>query len=105
MNLHFVHESLGEQRTQRAIDQAGGENFLGGRPAFALHEAAGEFAGCGAAFAVVHLQRKEVDALAWLGADDCAEDDGVAILNRDGAVGELGEVPVSMESVRPPIWR
>ncbi len=105
MNLHFVHEPLGEQRTQRAIDQPGGENFLGGRPAFALHEPAGEFAGGGAALAVVHLQREEVDPFARVGANHRGEDDGVAVLNGDRAVGELGEVPVSMESVRPPIWR
>jgi hypothetical protein len=30
VNLHFVHESLGEQGAQRAVDQAGGEDFLGG---------------------------------------------------------------------------
>ena len=75
VNLHLVHEPLGEQRAQRAVDQAGGEDFLGGRAAFALHEPAGELAGGGAALAVVDLEREEVDAFARVGADDRAEDD------------------------------
>ena len=91
VNLHLVHEPLGEQRPQRAVDQAGGEDFLGGRAAFALHEPAGELAGGGAALAVVDLEREEVDPLARVGADDGAEDDGVAVLNGDGPVGQLGQ--------------
>ena len=44
-DLHFVAETLWEQRAQRAVDQAGGEDLLGGGPALALHEPAGELAG------------------------------------------------------------
>ncbi len=90
MDLNFVHESLGEQRAKRTVDQTSRQDFLGGGAAFALQEAAWELAGCGAAFAVVDLQREEVDAFARVGADDGAEDDGFAVLHRDGAGGELG---------------
>src|SRR6185437_16268757 len=60
VNLHLVHEPLGEQRPQRTVDQAGGEDFLGGGAAFALHEPAGELAGGGAPLAIVHLEREKV---------------------------------------------
>ncbi len=93
VDLHLIHEALGEERAQGAIDQAGGEDFLVGGAAFALHEPAGELAGGGAALAVVDLERKEVDAFARVGADDGAEDDGLAVLDCDGAIGQLGERP------------
>src|SRR5207237_246018 len=51
----------------------------------------GELAGGGAALAVVHLEGEEIDPFAGVGAGDGAEDDGVAVLDGDGACGELGE--------------
>ena len=106
VDLHLVHEPLGEQRPQRAVDQAGGEDLLGGRPALALHEPAGELAGGGAALAVVDLEREEVDPLARVGADDGADDDRVAVLHGHRRRRPAWRsVPVSIESVRPPIWR
>ncbi len=101
MNLHLVHESLGEQRTKRAVDQTGGEDFLGGGPAFALHEPAGEFTGGGAALAVIHLEREKVDPLARLGANDGGENNRVSILDGDGTVGELG-VGTGLDGERAP---
>src|SRR6185312_2381690 len=84
-------ESLGKQRTKRPIDQAGGQDFLVGGAAFALHEPAGEFSrGC-AALAIIDLEREEIDAFPRIGADHCAEHDGVAISNRHRAVGQLGQ--------------
>ena len=91
LDLHFVHEPGREQGTQRPVDQTADQHFARGRAAFALHEPAGELAGRGAALAVVDLEREEVDAFARLGADHGAEYDGVAVLNGDAAVGQLGE--------------
>ena len=106
VNLHLVHEALGEQRPQRPVDQAGGEDFLGGRPALALHEPAGELARGGAALAVVHLEREEVDPLAGVGADDRAEARRSRRTGRSPSRRPAWRnVPVSMERVRPPIWR
>ncbi len=70
VNLHLVHEAFGEQRAKRAVDQAGGEDFLGGGAAFAFHEPAGEFTGGGAALAVINLQGEKVDPFARGGAND-----------------------------------
>ena len=38
----LVHEAFGEQRTDGAVDQAAGEDFLLRRASFALDEAAGK---------------------------------------------------------------
>ena len=83
MDLNFVHEALGKERPKRAVDQPRGEDLLGSRPAFALHEPAGEFSGGGAALAVIHLEREKVDAFAGVSADNRAEHNSVAILNGD----------------------
>ena len=76
-----------------------------GRAAFALHEPAGELAGGGAAFAVVDLEREEIDALAGLGADDGAEDDGSPYWTVTAPSASFAKVPVSIDSMRPPISR
>ena len=89
VNLHLIHESLWKQRAQRAIDQPRGKNFAIGRPPFALHEPAGKLARSRAAFAVVHLQWKEIDPLARVGANHRAEDDRIAILHRHRAVRQF----------------
>ncbi len=62
LNLHFVDEARGKQRANRPIHQPGSERFLHRRPAFALQKAAGEFARCRGAFAIIAGQRKEVSA-------------------------------------------
>jgi len=43
-DLHFVLEAFGEQRADRAVDQARGQRLLLGRAAFALEVAAGNAA-------------------------------------------------------------
>ena len=40
-DLHLVLETLGEERPDRAVDQAAGEDFLVGGPALTLEEPAG----------------------------------------------------------------
>ena len=89
MHLHLVHEPLGEEGTKRAIDQARGEDFLGSRPALALHEAAGKLAGGGAALAVIDLEWEEIDPFARVGADDGTEHDALAVLHGHRPVGQL----------------
>src|SRR5439155_8550024 len=89
VNLHLVHEPLGKERTKRAVNQAGGEDFLGGRAALALHEPARELAGGGAALAVIHLEWEEIDPFARVGADDGTEHDALAVLHGHRPVGQL----------------
>lgn len=69
-DLHFIHETFGEQRTDRTVDQARGQGFLLGRTSFTLEETTGDTA-CGVGlFLVVHGQREEVAAFGRrLGAD------------------------------------
>ncbi|CAM5196073.1 hypothetical protein CDEN61S_01829 [Castellaniella denitrificans] len=64
-DLDVVVEAFREQRTQRTVDQAGGQDFLFGGLAFALEEAAGDLAGRVGLFDVIDGQRKEI--LAGLG--------------------------------------
>ena len=69
-DLDLVHEAVGKQRTDRAIDQARGQRFLFGRPAFALEESAGNLAGGIEFFLIVDGQRKERLAGLGIGARD-----------------------------------
>ena len=97
---------LGNSGRSGPIDQAGGEDFLGGGAAFALHEPAGEFAGGGAALAVIDLEREEIDSFAGIGPDDRAENDGVAISEPSPRRRPVWPgCPVSIGERRPPIWR
>lgn len=41
-DLHFIHETFGEQRTDRTVDQARGQGFLLGRTSFTLEETTGD---------------------------------------------------------------
>ena len=92
LDLDFVIPALRKERADRTVGEAAGENFLFGRPAFALEVAAGEFAGGGRFFAVVHGEREEVLAFLGLGRGHGGhDDDGFAHLDGDGAVGLLGQ--------------
>ena len=87
-DLRFAAPAIGEQRTDRAIDQAGNQGFLFGRTAFTLEVAARNAAGGVIFFLVVDGQRQEVDAFArLLGGDDGGENGGVAVAGEHGAVG------------------
>ena len=92
LDLDFVVPALRKERTDRTVGETAGEDFLFGRTAFALEVAAGEFAGRGRFFAVVHGEREEVLAFLGLGGGHGGhDDDGFAELDGDGAVGLLGQ--------------
>ena len=79
-HLRLVAPAIGEQRTDRAVDQAGNQRFLFGRTAFALEVAAGNAACCVGLFLIVDGQGKKVDAFARrLRCDDGCEHDGLAV--------------------------
>ena len=92
VHLHVVVVAVGEERADRAVREAGGEDLLLGGARLALEEAAGEAAAGVELLAVLALQREVVDALAGrLGAGDGGEDDVVAEGGGDGSGGLLGE--------------
>ena len=87
-HLGVAAPAVGEQRTNRAIDQARRQRVLFGRTALALEIAAGNPAGRVIFLGVVDGQRKEIDAfLRLLGGDDCREHGGLAIGGEHGSVG------------------
>ena len=109
-HLRVAAPAVGEQRTDRAVDQARGQRVLFGRPAFALEEAAGNAAGGVIFFLVVDGERKEIDAfLRLLGGHDGGEHGGLAVGGEHGAVGlardaaglegELAPAPVEFNSM------
>ncbi len=92
-DLRVVEVALREERAQRAIRHARGEDFLLGGTAFALEVAAGEPADCRRLFAVFDAQREPVLALFDLRRGDRGdEDDGFAATHGHGSVGELREL-------------
>src|SRR5262249_8640503 len=88
----FAVEVGGEERPDGPVDQAGGQDLLGGGAALALDEAAGELAGGVGLLAVVHRQREEVAPLVVLALDGGHQDDGVPQAADDRAVGLLGDL-------------
>ena len=87
-HLGVAAPAVGEQRTDRAVDQARGQRVLLGRAALALEVAAGNAAGRVVFLGVVDGQRQEVDAgLRLLGRDHGRDDGGLAVGGDDGAVG------------------
>src|SRR4029077_4797929 len=93
LDLDFVVPAFGKQRTDRAIGQAAGENFLFGGPAFAFEITPRELARGGGLLAIIHGEREEILAfLGFGGGDRRDENDGFAELDGDGAVGLLCEL-------------
>jgi hypothetical protein len=87
-DLGLVAPAVDEQRADRAIDQAGDQRLLFGRPAFALEIAAGDAARGIGLFLVIDGQRQEVDALARrLRRDHGRQHDRLAVARDDGAAG------------------
>ena len=87
-HLGVAAPAVGEQRTDRAIDQARGQRVLFGRTALALEVAAGNPAGRVVFLGVVDGERKEIDAfLRLLGGDDGGKHTGLAISGEHGSVG------------------
>ena len=87
-DLRIAAPAFGEQRTDRAIDQARGERILFSGAALALEVAARNPAGGVILLGIVDGQRKEIDSfLGLLGRDDGGEHRGFAVGGHDGAVG------------------
>ena len=87
----LVVEAFGEERADRAVDEAAGQRLLLGRAALALEEAAGDSAGCGEFFLVVDGEREEIlSRLDPLGGGHRAKHHGFAEGREDRAVGLAG---------------
>ena len=109
-HLGLVAPAIGEERTDRAIDQAGDQRLFFGRTTFALEIAAGDAARGIEFFLVVDGERQEIDAFARrLGRDHGREHGGIAIGCDHGTVGltrhfagfegELAPAPVELNAV------
>ncbi len=91
-DLGIVEVALREERPQRAVRHAGGEDFLLAGTAFALEVAAGDFADGRGFLAVIDREREEILAGLDLGGGDGGDDDnGIAGANGDCAIGETGK--------------
>ena len=87
-DLRVAAPAVGEQRTDRTVDQPGNQRFLFGRPRLALEVTAGNAAGGIVFFLVVAGQRQEVDAfLRRFRRDDGREHGGVAVRGEHRSVG------------------
>ncbi len=90
----FVAIAVGEQRTDRPVDQARDQGFAFGRRALALEIAARNLAGGVITFLVVHGEREEIHAF----ARDCScahhggQHNGLAIGGQHRAVGLAGDL-------------
>ena len=91
-DLDLVVEAVGEQRTDRAVDEARGQRLLFRRTAFALEEAAGDLAGGVRLFLVVDGQREEVlPGLGFLPGNRGDEHHGVVEARQHRAAGLAGD--------------
>ena len=96
-HLRVAAPAVGEQRTDRAVDQARSQRVLFGRTALTLEVAARNAAGRVIFFGVVDGERKEIDAfLRLLGRNDGGEHGGLAVGGEHGAVG-LARDPAGLE--------
>jgi hypothetical protein len=91
-DLDFLEIVGREKRTNRPVDQTGGEGLLGGGAALAFDEAAGELAGGVGLLAVVNDEGEEVAARTFRALDGSDQHDGIAVANGDGPVGLFGEL-------------
>ena len=90
--LDVVLVALGEERPDRPVGQAGGEDGRLGRARLALDEAARDLARGVHPLLEVDREREEVEPGAGLGPVGGAEHHGVAVADGDGAAGEPGEL-------------
>ena len=86
-DLDLVLEALGEQRADRAVDQAAGQDFLVRRPAFALEKSARNLAGRVGLLAILDGQGEEREGGDVGGYGDGRQDHRVAEPERCGAGG------------------
>ncbi len=115
---HIVAHSLREQRAQRAVDQAGGQDGLLRRTALAAVPRTGNVAHGIEFFLKVHAQREEVDARArGVGDGGVDQHAGVAIADEGRAAGLFGVLSefqreraaaqlhrIALEHVLPSLW-
>ena len=91
--MHFIEETFGEQRADRAVDQAAGQRFVFAGLGFALEEAAGDLASGVRLLDVVHRQREKVLAgLGGLGSHHGGQHHGVVNVHQHGARGLAGDL-------------
>ena len=87
-HLRIAAIAVGEQRTDRTVDQTRDQRFLFGRTAFALEVAAGNTARGVSLFLVVTGEREKIDAsLRLLGRNDRRNDDCFSVGCDNGPVG------------------
>ena len=92
-DLRIVAISVGKQRADRAVDQAGNKRLLFRRPALALEIAAGNAPRRKSLFLIIDRQGKEIDpGLGLLHGDDGGEHRGFAIGRNDSSVGLAGNL-------------
>ena len=92
-DLHFVAKGVREQRTQRTVDDAAGQDGFGARTAFAAEERARDLAGCVHLLFHVHGQREEVVVLLRAGTGGGGRQNHRIIvkIGGDGTIRLLGE--------------
>ncbi len=96
-DLGLVAVAVGEAGAQRPVDEPGGQDGGVGRPPLPTEERAGDLAGGVHALFDVDGEGEEVDPFADArGGVGGGQDDGVAELGDDGALGLLGE-PAGLE--------
>ena len=92
-HLRVAAIAVGEQRADRAVDEAGDERLALGRASLALEIAARNTAGGEGLFLIIDGEREEVlTGLRRLGGNDGGENSGLAPGGDDGAVGLAGDL-------------
>ena len=92
-DLGLVLVALGEQGTDRPVDQARSQGFLLARTALALEKAAGNLAGGEGLLLIVNGKREEILAFSRrAGADHGTEHHGIAVARQDGAIRLAGDM-------------
>ena len=90
---HVVAEVIGEQGTDGAVDDAGGQDALLAGAALAAVEAAGDAAHGVHLLLKVHAQGEEVDTVPGTGGGGGTHQHaGVAVAHHDGGIGQLGQL-------------
>ena len=92
LDLHLVAIPFGKERPDRPVDQPRGEDFLGGRPALTLDEAAREFARRVRLFTVIDGEREEIEPFATGRGHEGDQRHRVADSNDHGTTGLFGEM-------------
>ena len=95
-------EPFGEQRPERPVHDAAGEDLLVPLPPLALEEAARDLTGGEGLLDVLAGEREEVEARAFVARHGRDEHDALAVGDEDGAVRLLGET-ARLEGQRPAV--